>query len=103
MTKYVYLEYSERKLNKQMRELSDQKLLKKCKALYASILELKKLCVGDNYCTCGGMAIQDKIDITHLNAIDPIKRHIVITIFIFVFMRLVLCASNCLHGSKLAA
>ena len=33
-----------------MRELSDQKLLKKCKALYASILELKKLCVGDNYC-----------------------------------------------------
>lgn len=46
----MYLEYSERKLNKQMRELSDQKLLKKCKALYASILELKKLCVGDNYC-----------------------------------------------------
>ena len=33
-----------------MRELSDHKLLKKCKALYASILELKKLCVGDNYC-----------------------------------------------------
>ena len=50
MTKYVYLEYSERKLNKQMRELSDQKLLGKCIALYASILELKKLCVGDNYC-----------------------------------------------------
>ena len=25
-----------------------------------------------------GMAIQNKIDITHLNAIDPIKRHIVI-------------------------
>ena len=50
-----------------------------------------------------GMAIQNKIDITHLNAIDPIKRHIVITIFVSVFMRLVLCASNFLHGSKLAA
>ena len=50
-----------------------------------------------------GMAIQDKIDITHLNSINPIKRHNVITIFVSVFMRLVLCASNCLHGSKLAA
>ena len=33
-----------------MRELSDQKLLDKCKTLFSSILMLKKLCVGDNYC-----------------------------------------------------
>lgn len=33
-----------------MRELSDQKLLDKCKTLYSSILSLKKLDAGDNYC-----------------------------------------------------
>ena len=33
-----------------IRELSDQKLLDKCKTLFSSILTLKKLFVGDNYC-----------------------------------------------------
>ena len=50
-----------------------------------------------------GMGMQDIIDITHLNSIDPIKRYIVITTYITAFMEPILCVSSCLHDSKLAA
>ena len=49
------------------------------------------------------LGMQYKIDITHLNSIDPIKRHIVITTYITAFMEPILCVSSFLHDSKLAA